>query len=441
MVVLSLWVWVFAWQFGNSVRAQVARTDSISSEFDLANCISYALNHVPDLQQRKLDFLITNSQVSNQLANYFPQLNLQADYQHTIQRRRSIIGNQNIFFGPKNNNNYELNLQQAIFNADLYHNLVTASPTRELAKQTISEARVRVIVQVSNAFYDVLYSMEQIRVLQGDLVRLERSLQDANNRYKSGTTDNSDYLRAQISLNTKQVALKQAENNLRSGYALLKNAMGMPIATPLRLRYDFLFLEQQATEIPKQEPQTEERVEYQKLLLKRQIAQQNILFNKINFLPSLSANAGYTLIFQETNNNLKTMYDNTIPYSYIGLQLNWSLFQGMKKSRNLQQAKWNFMRTQWDLQQFRNTQNAEYTRAMAQYNSDLASYQVLHDNLQLSQQVYDNVRNQYMAGVKTYLEVVIAESELSELRALYAAALFQLLKDKVEVDRTLGKIK
>lgn len=419
----------------------LSQVSPLSQELDLSACINYALGHFPALQQGQLDYQITSLQVANQQAKYLPQLNLLADYQHTIQRRRSIVGNQVIAFGPKNNNDFAFNLQQPIFKASLYHSLISARPQRELAKQEISAIRIGVIVQVSYAFYDVLYAMEQIRVLQGDMLRLERSFQDASSRYKVGATDNLDELRARLSVNNKQAAIKQAENNLRTRYAILKNAMGMPNSVTLKLRYDSLSLERDATEIFAEKPRVEERNEYQQLILQQQLAQQNVLFHNLNHLPSLVANAGYNLIFQENNNVLKAMYQTLVPYSYVSLQLNWSLFEGFSKRRNLQQAKLTVQRNQWDLRQFHHSQNTEYAQAMAQYNSDLASYQMLRENLKLSEQVYQTIRKQYLAGIKTYLEVVVAESELSELRTLYIATLFQLLKDKVEIARALGKIK
>lgn len=215
----------------------------------------------------------------------------------------------------------------------------------------------------------------------------------------------------------------------------------MPNNEELKLHYDSLALQQEIATVNHETPHAEERSEYKLLLLQQRLAQQNILFHNLNFLPTLTANAGYTMIFQENNNILKSMYQTLIPYSYVGLQLNWSLFNGLKKGRNLQQAKLSLRRTQLDLQQFQLNQNTEYTRAMSQYNSDLMAYQTLKENLEISQQVYNTVRNQYLSGIKTYLEVIVAESELSELRSLYLTALFQLLKDKVELDRTLGKIK
>lgn len=420
---------------------QAQRDDKHVHELNLVDCINYALMNVIELQQRHLDYQITTSKLANQLTEYLPRLNFQIEYQHTLQRRRAIVGNQQIFFGPKNNNDFIFNLQQPIFSANLYHGLISIAPSHQLAKEEITQERIRIILQVSYAFYDVLHSLGKIHVLEGDLLRLRQSFLDAEHRYKVGATDKLDYLRARITLNNKQAAIQQAENNLRSSYAVLKNAIGMPNNEKLKLHYDSLALQQEIATVNHETPHAEERSEYKLLLLQQRLAQQNILFHNLNFLPTLTANAGYTMIFQENNNILKSMYQTLIPYSYVGLQLNWSLFNGLKKGRNLQQAKLSLRRTQLDLQQFQLNQNTEYTRAMSQYNSDLMAYQTLKENLEISQQVYNTVRNQYLSGIKTYLEVIVAESELSELRSLYLTALFQLLKDKVELDRTLGKIK
>jgi outer membrane protein TolC len=48
---------------------------------------------------------------------------------------------------------------------------------------------------------------------------------------------------------------------------------------------------------------------------------------------------------------------------------------------------------------------------------------------------------QYRAGIKTYLEVVVAETDLRAAQINYINALFNVLSSKIDVERALGIIR
>ena len=63
-----------------------------------------------------------------------------------------------------------------------------------------------------------------------------------------------------------------------------------------------------------------------------------------------------------------------------------------------------------------------------------------HDNLDLATDVYNTIYLQYKAGVKTYLEVIIAESDLRTTQVNYLNALYQVLSSKLDVEKALGTL-
>jgi len=58
----------------------------------------------------------------------------------------------------------------------------------------------------------------------------------------------------------------------------------------------------------------------------------------------------------------------------------------------------------------------------------------------LAQEVYDVIQLQYKAGVKTYLEVILAESDLRSAQINYYNALYLVLSAKTDVQKALGQI-
>ena len=68
-------------------------------------------------------------------------------------------------------------------------------------------------------------------------------------------------------------------------------------------------------------------------------------------------------------------------------------------------------------------------------------YFVQKENLSLAREVYEIIRLQYSNGVKTYLDVVTANNDLFNAQINLVNAAFQVLINKIDVQRSLGTIR
>jgi outer membrane protein TolC len=140
-----------------------------------------------------------------------------------------------------------------------------------------------------------------------------------------------------------------------------------------------------------------------------------------------------------SNDFLKT-YSNGYANSNIGIQLTIPIFQGNKRILQVRQAELQYKRVDWDMILFKSRVNAQYAQALASYKGNLYNYFALKDNVILADEVYKTLDLQYRSGIKTYLDVIIAESDLRTAQLNYYDALFQLLQSKVDVQKALGNI-
>ncbi len=77
---------------------------------------------------------------------------------------------------------------------------------------------------------------------------------------------------------------------------------------------------------------------------------------------------------------------------------------------------------------------------MAAYKANLVTYQALKQNVELAKEVYEVIQLQYKSGVKNYLEVITAETDLRNARINYFNALYAVLSSKIDVQKALGQI-
>ena len=93
-----------------------------------------------------------------------------------------------------------------------------------------------------------------------------------------------------------------------------------------------------------------------------------------------------------------------------------------------------------DTLNIRNEMNTQFVAAMSSYKSDLASYLMTRQNIEIAQEVYNTVKLQYNQGIKTYLELIVSETDLMSARINNLNALFMLMFSKLDVQRASGTI-
>lgn len=412
--------------------------DSILSNATLPNVIQYALKRQPVVQQALADEEITNLQIKSKLADWFPQINFNYLYQHNFQVQTSIIGGNPVKLGVDNTSALQFTGTQTIFNRDVLLANRTASTVRQQAKQQTTGTKIDVVVNVSKAFYDVLATEQQIKVIDENIGRLQRSLKDSKAQYDAGVVDKTDYKRATIALNNAIASKKSNEEALKAKSAYLKSLMNYPKDETLDIVYDSTTLENEIAVDTLNGADYSKRIEYRILQAQRQLQEANISYNKWSYIPSLSANGAYILNY--LNNDFGKLYNTSYPNSYAGLSLNFPIFQGGKRRYNIKQAEWQLKRTDLDIVSLKNSVNSQYNAAIAAYKANLANYIAVKENVALAKEVYDVIQLQYRAGVKTYLELITAETDLRTAQINYFDALYGVLSSKIDVQRSLGEI-
>jgi len=436
--VLAPSVIAFVFFFSPAAHAQNSSRDTLLQEVTLKAAVDYAIKHQPRIQQSLLDEQITSSNIRSRLADWYPQVNFNYNLQHNFLLQSTVIGGNTIKLGVNNTSSGQFTASQVIFNRDVLLARRTKEEVLLQTTQTTSNNKIDLAANVSKAFYDVLATSQQIKVAAENIVRTERSLQDATNQYKAGVADKIDYKRATISLNNIKALKRSNEELVKAKTEYLKSLMGYPDSAALNIVYDSLELEAAIALDTTQAADYKTRIEYKLLETQRNLLQSNILYNRWSYLPSVSANGAYNLNFQ--NNDFGKLYGTNYPNSYAGITLGVPIFQGGKRKANLKTATLQLQRNDQDIANLKNTVHAQYAQALAGYKSNLENYLALKENVNIAKEVYNVIQLQYRSGIKTYLEVITAETDLRTAQINYFNALYQVLSSKVDVEKALGLI-
>jgi outer membrane protein TolC len=471
--------------------------DTTATTLTLQQCINYALRNQPAIRQANLDEDINERDIRISLSSWLPQLNSSGSYQHYLQRTAVLgtggtgtgstgagtggtgtggsgtgtgtggtgtgnggtgtgtggagSGNGGTGIGggttsggtqqlaiANNVSSLGLSASQVLYNNEVWQASKASRYSRQFYKQNTVSTKIDVVSNVSKAFYDVLLSQRQLDIINGDIARLQRNLRDANSRYQAGVTDKIDAKQATIGLNNSLATRKQLQESVNSRVAYLKQLMGYYPQKPLTVAYDSVRLQREIAVDTNQTLNVNNRIEYSLLETQKNLQNINVSYYKYGFLPSLSAIGSYNLLY--FNDKVSNLYRDAYPTSLVGLSLALPIFQGGKRLQNLSKARLQVKRVDLDLENTRNSINTEYVQALANYKSNLSNYRFLGENVELAKDVYKVVSLQYREGIKTYLDLIVAQTDLRTAELNYYTALFQLLSSKIDLQRALGTL-
>ena len=413
--------------------------------FTLDQCIRYAFQHQPALNQSLVNISITKATNAINLSGWFPQLNLSGNMLHYSQLPTTLVpspvpGGAPVptHTGVANTAIPQLSASQTIFEPELFYAATSAPLYTKQAEQITDSMKISIVSSVSKSFYNLLLTLEEINVLKEDTARLGRNITDAYHQYVGGIVDETDYQQAVITLNNSKAQLKQQIENVAPEYAALKQLMGYPPEKNFSVTFDTTQMMQEIYSDTTKKLLYENRIEYQQLQTVKKLQHQQTVYSELSFLPSVSVFYDYYYEYESptSSNFFKAAY----PYSYFGVSLNFPIFTGFARIENLQRSELQEQNVNWEEMNLKSQIYTEYSSALANYKSNLYNLRLLDDNKSRAQNVYRVVSLQYNQGVVAYLNLLVAESNLITAEIGYIDALFQLLSSKIDLEKAMGEI-
>jgi outer membrane protein TolC len=422
-----------------------ATADSIQT-FTLNDCIEYALVHQPGLNQSLVNISIARTTNAINLSGWLPQLNISGNLIHYNQLPTTLVSNPATPGGPPltthsgviNTAIPELSATQAIFTPQLLYSATSAHLFVEQAEQNSDSGKIYTVAAVSKTFYSLLLTLEQINVLKEDTARLGTNVLETYHQFVGGLVDETDYEQAVITLNNSRAQLRQQVENITPGYANLKHVMGYPPEEQFNVTYDTLEMKQETVCDTTRPLQYEKRIEYQQLQTAKQLQQQLKGYYELSFLPSISAFYNYNYEYQ--SNTSSGLFKTAYPYSFFGLSFSLPIFTGLSRVENIHRAALEERVLDWTEVNLRSQIYAEYTSALANYKSNLYNMSLMQDNKTRATNVYRIVSLQYNQGIVSFLNIIVAESNLINAEIGYIDALFQVLSSKIDLEKATGDI-
>lgn len=431
---------------GGMVQAQV--TDSLNYKFSLKEAIDYALNHQSAVLNAQIDEEIAKNDVKKTVGTGLPQVSTTFNFQDYLKVPTSLLpgeffgqpGTQiPVKFGVKYNSSAGIELNQLLFDGTYIVGLQASKTYKELSVRTSTRTKIETVVAVTKAYYSVLVNKEQLTLIDANLVQLTKSFNDTEAMFKNGFAEKIDADRLLVLKNNLETERENATRSLSINIDLLKFQMGMPVTAALEPVDKISEIRAQPiSAVVADTSAYKARIEYSLLETQKKLNLLDVKRYKSTFLPTLKGFASATKSFQ--SDNFSNLYDQNYPTSVIGLTLSWNLINGGQRIYQLRNAKLVVKQTENQMQDLRNGIVNEISTNQKLYANSQRSLENQERNLKLAEEILRVTRIKYEQGIGSSLEVTTAETSQKEAQNNYITALYNLLINKVDLDKATGKI-
>lgn len=410
---------------------------------DLATCFKMADSANIMLRNSRLDIEINQKQKKAYLASRLPKITATGDYKYN-----AIIPGQVVpaaFFGgtpgtyttvqfgvPYNLSN-TVQLTQILYNPLVNYGLSALDINQKIVEiqnqLTIQEVRQ----QVASTFFNLQAVGRQILFVEGNISNMNKLIANLEKTYEQGLVIGTDVDKLKISrlsLLNNQQSLNATKFQLES---LLRILIGLKNDTPISLLSDEM--------IEKSILIDQASISRPELLLIQSQQEMNLEEKKgtsMSYLPNLSFYGSYNYTY-----NMKPADDfrKGINSAFIGLRLDWTLFDGFEKynKQKINLMNKDKLNNQLDLttQQL----NLQSENAKNQIEIQTSSLNIAKEQLVLSTRVYDQSTVQYNLGTISTNELIQADNGLQQAQTNVIAAYIQLRQAELTFLRSIGNIK
>jgi outer membrane protein TolC len=291
------------------------------------------------------------------------------------------------------------------------------------------------------AYYDVLLAAQQITVHEASVNLLQKELEDQQRRYDAGTVPHFNVLRAGVSVANERPMLIQARNNYRIAKNNLSNLLGYNLPRdiwediPLRLT-DTLDAVPYEVNLPDAIQQAlGKRTELLVLRKAEELQQLNIVDAKSGYKPTVEVFAGYNWF----NSSFSTDVGTSLDGWNAGGQLTWNLFDGLLTHGKVVQAKALHEKSKTDLAD----QSRQIELQVRTAYSDFIEAKEVLDSQQTvlaeADEALREARARAEAGTGTQLDVLDAETALTQARTTNVQALHDYAAARAKLERAIGE--
>ncbi len=395
----------------------------IVEAIDLFEAYRKAKNHDPEYLSIYYDYKATMTFPEQAVAKVLPQVN--ASFTRSNYR---FIKSADIY-SDYSSEQTNISLRQAVFDLPSIIEIKQADLRTKAAEARLKNAEQNLIRKVSEAYFDLLYAEEYLRVINEEKKAFEEQLKMAKKLFEAGEGTLTDVHDAEAKLYDAQYRAVDAEKNL---YAKRKNLARIIGEEPSTLS---ILADKPPVEniIPSDlqswiEISRSENPYVRFFQIQKDIAEDELRKQKAQWLPSLS-------IFSNYSRTDTRDYFQVKPLSYLtlGIQINLNILSGGYISAKVKEARERVMQANNDYEKAFSDISQGVVESFFGVRSTQAGIASAEASVRASQLALDSTKKGYQAGIRTFVDILNAESNLYRAKLNFVRSSYDYVKNLVNL--------
>ena len=409
----------------------------------LDDCLNLALRQNPAIKKAQMETWKTQGGVVESRSKMIPHIGLNGQTANADDNSPAPT-QENPGLGPLQTSPWFIQAEasQLLFaGGRAYNSYKNALYINESACAAYQSVVADTLLEVRRVFYQVLLNAELVNVREQSVKLLTQQLEEEKSRLKAGTVTEFNVLRAGVELANAKPHLIRAQNALRLARESLVKLLA--IEEP-GSRKDFTSISFSGTLEPKEAKWEMERALKTALEMRPEVLQtakavqgahKAVAVARSEYSPEISlfgnyGIANYTIVGTETDTDLKSWT--------AGVRASWSLFDGMLTHGRLNKAKANMMQTELTASETQRDIELEVRKAYSDYLQAIELMEAQRKTVEQAEESLRMAKANNQAGTGTLLDVMNAQTSLTEARSNSAEALYEYNVAIAELERATG---
>jgi len=416
---------------------------SFSQTLDLETCLKMADTANLSLKNARLDIASNQNQISAYKASLLPKVNFNGDYRYYPVIPGNLFpaefsggkpGTYTVVqFGVPYNFSNTIQLNQTIYNPLLNSGLNSLKVNQKIVELQSKLTSQNTQYQVYQTFFNLQAISKQLSFIESNLKNTDKLIANVNAliSQKMMLSVEADKLNVnRLNLVNQQQKLNSTKDQLEY---LLKILIGMDTSAKIELVAEGLI--EKSILIDKAERQN---TELEIINAQKELNQLEKSGLKMAYLPTFSFYAAYNYGY---NMRPETNFSKGINSSFIGVRIDWTLFDGFEKHNKakvnrIQSEKLNNQLELIDQQLAMATENAK-----KQVEIQINSLMIAKEQLALSENIYKQVEASFKEGIVSSNDIIKAENDLNQSQTNVISTYVQLRQAELDLLKSTGNLK
>lgn len=422
-----------------SVMAGLLCSSPAIFALDLQQAYARAQQNDPNWQANLLQYQADQLNLGIASGNLLPTVSLSGNITRKNQSVDAPADPQFSNFITSSNTTRQLALtaRQPLFRWDAWQGYKQVKTSVELSEVNLRLQKQQHILQVAEAYFNVLRQQSLTTAYLQEEQALSEQLRMMNAKLKEGlvarsevSEANAQYQNAQANRISTQVQLVLAQEQLAQLIGPYQENLAV-------LRNDFQFQKP----IPSDMQSWTDLAQSQNLnilqaRLQKRYSEDAKRVEQAALYPQVEAVGTYGYLKQTP----ETIMSSNGDFDQIGVEVNWNLFSGGRTQKSIRQAGVNVQKSAAQLDAAIRKANTDVKQSFMQVETDQAKLNARKAAMESSEMVSQASRAQYQEGLKTMVDVLLAQRNAFSAKTDYLNAKYDYLLHVLQLQASVGQL-